>query len=610
MIALLAMLLMIPAASATVVINGPAADRYNAGDTISVYGYARYDRDATGFLKFSMVCGETTHPLQMVPATLAAGQQALFPSDLKVPDFVASSAMEGLCAVKAELVSGSALLDWGESKQFEITKYLEGSFSIDEPRVQIGGSITLTGEVAKIDGTLVDGSAEIYFVQNESKYLVTVINFKGGWINYTHTMSAVPEGRYYVDAVVRDTFGNERTFTQAADFVLIKQLYLAARLDKAQYLPGDTVTIKGEVKNALQQPVQDASLTVALDSKAYTTQLEEGKFEGSFQIPHNAQSGRHTVTVTAKDDFGNTGLSNARLYVQAVPSKINIRLNAMQFIPSEVLEVTGTLYDQASDMMGGDLDLEVTDPDGNVASSKKISSGKKEALIFPQSAEPGTWTIKVTRAELGAEEHVTMKEHMSLGVLLDRTVLEIKNLGNVKFSDNIVIKATGEEGTFVIDSKETIKENGTAAIDLASKLPTGMYALTVETPEGQHKFSSMRIADGKSWYSFNTAYLMLVMVCVGLLSYAAYSKMPPSRKQQRKTFKMKDIEPVEPRRKFSILNIGKNKEEEMADFKTRILKDIKQAEENETRKKQREAISSFRAREDKPKEGGMFSMFD
>ena len=360
----------------------------------------------------------------------------------------------------------------------------------------------------------------------------------------------------------------------------------------------------------LQQPVQDASLIVALDSKTYTTPLEDGKYEGSFQIPHNIKSGRHTVTATVKDEFGNAGVANARLYVQAVPSKVNLRLNAMQFIPSEILELTGTLYDQASEIMEGNLNLEITDPDG-AALSKRVSSGKKEALVFPQFAKPGIWTVKITKDELEAKEQVTMKEYSSLGLLLDKTALKIKNLGNIKFNDKEVIKATGDEGTFTIDSKESIKKNDTVVIDLASKLPTGMYALIVETPQGQQKFSSLSIADGKSWYSFNVAYLMLVMVCVGLLSYAAYSKIPPPRNQQRKAFKMEDTKPMETKRKFSIRNIGRNKDEEMADFKMRILKDIKQAEESEAKKRQREALSNFRVREDKPKEGGgMFSMFD
>ncbi len=613
-IAVFIVLLLLPAVVATMSIEGPTARTFNAGDQLSISGYVRESTPVTGFLEFSMECGDNTHLLQMLPASLSAGQQIMFPESLGLPNFVVSSSMEGTCRIRAELTSGNMLLDWAESDPFEVTKSLEATFDIEEPRIQIGSQLKITGEATRLDNTKIDGSAEIYFSRNDTRYLVTVIDIKEGALEYTHTMSALQEGRYFVDILVRDTFGNEKLFQDAASFVLIKELSVIAKLDSDQYLPGDTVTITGEAKTILQDPIKSASATISIGSKSYTTQITDGAFEGSFQLPHNIESGRQVVTVEVKDNAGNTGTTKVRLYIKAVPSSLSIRTSDDEFFPNSMIEVTATLYDQASEVMSGDISLEIIGPDGNIAGSKIIQSSKKEIFAFPEFSEPGEWTIKATYETLERKETVTLKEFLDLGVRLENAILKIKNLGNVEFNDKIEITATGEDDSYTVTKKETIPENGTALIDLSKQLPTGMYTLDITTPAGDHKFSNLNITDGKSWYSFNMAYLLLTLACIGLLSYTGYSRITPKKRSnaEPRPFKTRPARSAEPeKQKFSIYNIGKDKDKEMAEFKTRILRDVKIAEEAETRRMQRQNISRAMRSEEKPKEEkGIFSMFD
>ncbi|MFH0752556.1 MAG: hypothetical protein V1914_03055 [archaeon] len=612
LIIVLAILFLLPAATATLVINGPQIDKFNIGDPILISGYTKHDSSMTGFLKFSMECETGTYPLQMVPVSLIKNQQLTFPGDIKLPTLVASSSIQGTCRIRADLTTGDTLLDWAESDPFEITNSLEGTFEIEEPRVQIGSELKITGEITRLDNTKIDGSAEVYFKKDDTSYLVAILDVKEGILEYTHTMPALQEGRYFLEIRARDTFGNEEFFTDAASFVLIKELSVIAKLDNDEYLPGDTVTIHGEVRTALQEQVKSASVVISIGLKSYTTQMTDGTFRGSFQIPHNIESGRHTVVIAVKDNAGNVGLAKIGLYIEAIPSAISIRLNNKEFIPGDMLEVTGTLYDQASDVINQDLFLEIYNQNGKLATSKSIQSAKKEIFSLPEFSVPGEWTIIVTYDELERKETITLKKHVNLGVQLENTILTIKNLGNVKFKDTIEIQAVGDGESYTVSRKETINENDTAIIDLSKQLPTGMYAINVNTPLGEETFTDLNILDGKSWLSFNFVYLLMVMVCISLLSYIAYSKISPKRKNntEHMPFKIKQVNTSPEKQKFSIYNIGKDKAGEMADYKARILRDVKQAEETEAKRIQRQNFNRAMNQREDPKEDTVFSMFD
>lgn len=626
MIIVLAMLFLIPLATATIDINGPQINKYNIGDSISISGQIQESEPIRGFLKFSMACSkedtEETHPMPMQPVALEANQQATFPGDIPLPDFVALSLMEGTCRIRADLTAGGVLLKWAESESFEITKELDGSFEIAEPKVQVGSDVAITGEITKLDGTAIDGWAAIYFRKDNEAFQAGAQSFNDGTLNFAYKTTAIPEGRYFVDIHARDAAGNEHIFKEAANFVLIKQLYVTGRVDDEQHLPGDTVTVSGTAKTVLQKPVESATVVLTLADKSYTTKIADGKFEGQFQLPHNIESGRHTLTIAVKDAEGNMGITKLRMLIIAIPSTINIRLNNDNFLPGDIIEITGTLYDQASAVMQEDIVLEIYDQEGTLATTKTASSAEKELFSFPEFAKPGEWTIKASyQDKLEQTETVTVNEQISLGVLLDNTLLKVKNLGNVEFDDEIQIEAIGEDETYIIDKKKTIHKNNTAVIDLASQLPTGLYSINIKTPDGQHEFSNVRIVDGKAWHSFNYAYILAVIACVGLLCYMAYSRMIGQGEKRRygerrryepqKRYKLKNAEkkPVTEKKKFSIHDIGKDKANEMADYKARILKDIKQAEEAEARKQQK--LNVARAMREKPKEeGGIFSMFD
>ncbi len=607
---------LLPLAGASIIIDGPAIDRYNIGDKVTISGYIQENEATDGFLKFSVQCGDQNFQIQPVPITLHAGQQKIFPNEIQIPEFTISKSMSGDCRIRADLTSGNAIVDSAESRMFTVTKDLEGSFSIGEPRVQIGSDLVLTGEVSKLDNTRIDGSAEIFFRQNDTKFMVSVLEFKGGEISYTSTMQALPEGRYFVDVEVTDSFGNEQLFQDASNFVLIKDLYLTAKIDKDQYLPGDIVIISGDAKTVLQDPVPSAIVVLTLGPKSFTTRMLNGKFEGTFQIPHNIQSGRQAILVSIKDEFGNVGQTKIRLYITAVPSNINVRLNANDFLPGELIEVTSTLYDQASEVMTGDMKLEIADAEGNIVMSKSVESQKKELFMFPKFAKPGRWKITTTKGELVKEEIVNLKEYANLGVAIEDTLLKIINQGNIDFSDKVQIEATSDGQTYVVDRKESIAKNDSSTIELSGQLPTGMYSLNVKTPYGEQSFDNVNILKGKSWHSFNMAYLLLVAVCVGFLVYMSFSKITPPKQtfgQRKLPFKIKDIEHESTKKRFSVFDIGKDKESEMSDFKSRILKDIKQAEADDAKRKQREFFSRRETPEFKPKQkegGGMFSMFD
>ena len=118
---ILATLFLIPAVSATVSITGPSQARYNLGEEIDVSGYIQETSTFEAQLQISLVCGSKTYKLQPVDFSISNGEKISF-SDLSIPTLTASSSMQGVCKIKADVLVNSATAETTSSTSFEITK--------------------------------------------------------------------------------------------------------------------------------------------------------------------------------------------------------------------------------------------------------------------------------------------------------------------------------------------------------------------------------------------------------------------------------------------------------------------------------------------------------
>ena len=203
---LLLVLFVIPLASASLSVTEPTRSQYNIGDTIDISGYILAEEDIAGYLQFSFVCDNSSYPFQSTYVDMNEGDQESFAS-LSTPRITISSSMTGLCRLKAALIVNQVVVDQEYSSAFEVTKDLNGHFSLDKSQIQLGESLTIEGEITRLGGEKIDGSAEIYFSNGEEEYLVGFTTITNGILNYDYVFAYGTAEDYNDDQARVDGFG-------------------------------------------------------------------------------------------------------------------------------------------------------------------------------------------------------------------------------------------------------------------------------------------------------------------------------------------------------------------------------------------------------------------
>ena len=121
---ILILLILIPAVSATINIEGPGRSVYNLGDEISVKGYILRDEDMFGFLRISLDC-ENDVPILTRSISLEKDTKRDFSENFIIPFFI-----PGDCTLKVSLESAGSIIEQAKSNEFIISKELEGNFKI------------------------------------------------------------------------------------------------------------------------------------------------------------------------------------------------------------------------------------------------------------------------------------------------------------------------------------------------------------------------------------------------------------------------------------------------------------------------------------------------
>ncbi|MBI4448124.1 hypothetical protein HY643_04030 [Candidatus Woesearchaeota archaeon] len=621
-IILIFVLLLVPLVSSKIVLNGPVQENFNLGDKMLVSGFVYRDESTNGFLQLSVVCDNKATNLLKVPISIAAKEQKVFPQDIAVPPITASNSMLGVCIVKAQLLNPEfAIIEEENSKSFIVAKALKGNFILENTKIQKGRTLKMTGTINTLNNAPVSGSAEIYFKTDKSNYLIDVIQVADGSLSYSYQTTSSPPGSYSINILVRDIYGNEGFFGDTASFLLTDKLFVLAEIDKQLIVPGESINIIGNVKNVLNEQVEEGLATIYLGEDAYTTKIEDGRFEYSIPSQKNIKSGTQTIRAIVKDEFGNSGEDSVNLEVKAVATSLETQINSNLVNPEDVIEITPILIDQGGEVMQQDVLMTVIDSDDYEIYSSKIPSNEKVYFKIPKFGAPGEWTIKIEIGKLSDEKKFEVNEKEAVAVGLEGQVITITNLGNVKYKDDVEVIVAGEK-EYKLFKKRAINVNDTIAIDLNEEVPSGEYDIFVPLKDGKKVFNDVTVVSGKARRSFTFIYNALAILSIAVLTLIGYSEKKRFGKRGFKRepesieeFVIPKKEEPEEEIKPRAYNFGRASREDVEYFKKRVVDDMRKSEEAEKRKHARfswmeDHSDSVKEEKKDGKKGGLFSMFN
>ncbi len=573
----LAIIMLSSYASALISIDAPAKNIYNIGDKFPITGTVQEPAPFSGFVRFMVKCSQNEFPLQLVPASLSANELKTL-KDIGAPQMTISASMGGQCSIAASLVSGNGTLSSAESAQFEITKNLDATFSVEEPRVQTGSPLKITGTVFRKDGTGIEGVAELYFKTLGQKYLIDTAEIHKGLLEYTYQTKSNAPGAYMIDVISRDMFGNEVTVNDAASFFLSNKLDVRILADKPFALPGETIKITGNVKTIIGKAPEGASADIMLDTTRIPVTLKDGSFDVEFKLPANIKSGKHEIIATARDTLGNSGNDGTKIEITPVATTLTAALDKKSYQPGETLGITAYLYDQGNDAINTIAAITITAPNGKAAFSTDIETNKLEKFQTPEFAMPGKWKINANIKTLSSDVEFEIAEMKQLEATIDGENLLISNTGNVKHTKRVVATLRNGVDAYKAYSSENIMPNKTLIIELNKYAPNGPYIAEVELPQKTVQLS-VNIINGKRQINLNIFFAFLVALLVFILLYNALVKLAPVHKYQKESKFKPKMRGIRARHDDDLGYKSETKDDEMQDFRNRILKDIKKTEE-------------------------------
>ncbi|MFH1064945.1 MAG: hypothetical protein V1734_00365 [Nanoarchaeota archaeon] len=576
---IVALMLFCQLASAYVIISSTPKSDFNAGEAILVSGYVSSEDGMSGFLKTGIECESGRFPSSFIPITIHAGEKLNFPSQIYVPPIIVSSSMSGVCHVNVGLVEAGIENDYAVSKEFQISKGLKANFKIQEKSLQAGIPVNLRGTILRLDNTPLTGVAEVYNVFGGTRYLVSVVNVNGGNFSFVYPTENLPAGEYAIEVFARDMYGNEDTF-DAASYIISDKLQLTADADKKDYLPGDEILLRGELRNVLNSAVKSAMAYVSVDGAESAVRIVDGKFEHRILIPRNIKSGEHAISISANDELGNSGAASVPFFIVPVATALKVDMDSPVVSPLKSISLFPKLLDQANDLIEAEIDMAIDDAKGNAVVSGKYASGRKFDYEIQRHAFPGEWEVAVKYGKLKAKSLFSVAEAKEIKIEVSGTNVLFTNTGNVKWKDNAEMVLDGVNGVFTDRMVSNINPGETFTVDLGKQAPTGGYTLTVTLPDRAETFYEFGIPDGKNVYNINIIYILMLLLVAGLIAYELTvlmkkgARMTPKldhddlRRLSRKAVSSFDAKRAEERERDKMV----------ADYKRMTLDEIKKTE--------------------------------
>ncbi|MDI6737059.1 MAG: hypothetical protein QME12_00905 [Nanoarchaeota archaeon] len=576
---ILAVFIAIQCASAYVTISSTPKDKYNIGESFQASGSVSSEEGMAGFVRTGVECNGETFPSSLVPVSINAGAKLSIPSQVAVPPVIFTSSMVGICSLRIGLVKAGVEEDYALSREFEVVKELKAAFRVQEKNLQAGVPLKITGAIARLDLEPVTGLAEIYNVFSGTRYLVSVQAVNKGNFSFTYPTKGMPAGAYTVEVLAKDMYGNEQLF-EAASYTLSDKLKLSASPDKKDYLPGEEAVITGELRNVQDALVQDALAYVLFNGAETVVRVVDGRFEQQLIIPGDIRSGKHTISISATDNIGNSGAASVEVFVVPVAASLRVDMENAEAKPMGSVRIVPRLLDQANDLINADVDVEISDGKGRNVVAGKYASGKKMEYPIQQHAPPGEWKITARYGKLSAKSIFNVAEVRDIKIEVSGTRVLFTNTGNVKWKDNAEMELSGVNGVFTAKMTSNINPGETFAVDLGKQAPTGGYTLAVTLPGRTETFYEFGIPDGKDVYNLNIVYIVMLLLVVGLITYELTlllkkgGRMTPKldnddlRRLSRKAVSRVDAENAKARERQKMVD----------DYKRMTLEEIKKTE--------------------------------
>ena len=508
-IPILVVFLSFPFVSAELFLDSFSSSSYNLGDQILLSGEVVVSNPVRGYLSFDLECEDGSARLATLLVDFQPGAANSFSKSVVLPSY-----LEGFCSVDVVLQNrDKSIIDSGSFDGFNVSRALDVYLDIPDTDFQLGDELRLFATVSKKDSSPVDGLMTVHFKQENESLFFETVSVQSGSAQYINDLRLIPDGEYYLDVEITDTYGNSYYASDAAVLFVRADIDVSLSLDKELYLPGSTVVLKGNLLPHEGSSLQEMSAYLySSDLNISLTKYlgNQVTFDFDFVLPETIPSGSHVLNLVVKDISGNYGSFESSYSVEAVPSVLSLVLDKANFLPEEDIAFSVELLDQAGAVMGGTVtaslfkgDLEEESLTENLkkeaqkegekdkgisqVEGKVVDLSSGSSFTLPRLALPGKWVLLVQGFGLEDRASLEIAERLLLDYEISENLLTLKNLGNVPYQQDLVFTANGVDYNVPV----SLPLEGAGQLDLGDYLDSGVYSLYF--PLGEKTFDDVAV---------------------------------------------------------------------------------------------------------------------
>ncbi|MDD5649537.1 MAG: hypothetical protein PHF86_03855 [Candidatus Nanoarchaeia archaeon] len=613
-------ILLIPFVSATIYTESTLGTQYNFGDSIQLSGNLVESQDVSGLLSIYLACGNESQQLAAKSITVKSQESVSFSYKLPI-----TGNLVGSCRFSLLLKDFSNnLIEQYDTSSFNIIKELIGNFDISSKEFQFGDKLVINGNVQNLNLQKVNGLAIIYIKKDGINYLVDSKEIVNSLFTYETKLTSLPAGSYSIDIEVSDSNGNRKLFENNLNFVLYNELIIASKFSQAAYLPGDVLSLTGNVHKKTGPSVSDTKIEINFENKVYTSDVKDGQFSFNSVLSKTIKSYFHNITFSVKDSDSNYGYQENNFEITPIPTKLEGIFDKDGYIPEDTINLKVNLLDQAGDILARELKVKITDVNGNVIVDETKLTTDVITYKLPQFSKPGNWKLNLESEGLKFDSNLVVEEIEILNVELVGQTLEVKNMGNKLYDNNIDIDSDGivKSQKIRLDPTESttielykLFKDGTHTINVLGKT----FTVSIADPRNLIEKGMDGLGSITGYYTVqqygkvpSTGYLiLLILISITVLTLVLQFVLRMNVKKKPDHIQRKYSEPYrdfvgvqEPKvvkeepKKYNF-QFGKADERDLADFKRRM---------NDTYERDRRKFNVNKRNDDN--NGGPFSMFN
>lgn len=457
----------------------------------------------------------------------------------------------------------------------------ENDISLSSYNVQFGDSFVIDGDNIKHTGSDFTGNGMINFYGPNGDFVLLTQIVDG---HFSQSAGFCKFGCIFPDDSGNYSIGIsllDASLVELEEFIIPGYLVVDSSLDivmgleNVQINPGDKIKLEGSVQRGVDSKVlESGDVKIIFDEVEYKTSISNEKFVYEFITGIDISSGYHDLDVSITDSQGNYGEGTMQFFVVGIPQLLNINFEKDSYFPDEVVAVIPSLVDQAGEEIIEEVELKIYDGKGKRQVKEIVLSNDDFDYVLEKYAVPGEWRVSAKAAGLKVERYFNVEIVEKVGLSLNGQFLEITNVGNVPYSNPLLIE---DEMGKVVERRTNLAPGENMSLILYTVFDEGQQTFKVLNND---ETFSLEVIDNRNFGekfgdlfegvtgqairssgtgTSDTPFLILVGLIFGMLIYTSFVL--------RKKIKFKGIKLKKSKIKVS--------SEDVDDIKSRILKDIK-----------------------------------